>query len=211
MNEREDRRSTRQRRTKRQHYAVSAVALLIAVVMALVSLVPLARALVLSRPKADTETTQPKPVPAEDAKTEEPEKKEEPQQEPADATRDAFISTWAARIDAFDAGTPLEGYGASFAAAAYDCGVDPRYAPAIARVESGSGANCAYSCNAWGWGTSSWGDWDTAIWEFTTALGATYGSTLSYETALSYNSETPDEWYAQVEASMYQIWESGSL
>ena len=127
------------------------------------------------------------------------------------AARETYVSTWTERIDAFNAGTPLADYGRTFAEAAYDCGVDPRFAPAIARVESGSGAVCAYPCNAWGWGTASWSDWDTAIWEYTAALGAQYGSTLSYEAALSYNEVTPDAWYAEVEASMYQIWESADL
>ncbi len=126
----------------------------------------------------------------------------------ADEERDAYIATWAERIDAFNAGYPLEGYGETFAAAAYEYGVDPRYSPAIARVESGSGLNCTYSCNAWGWGSSSWGDWDTAIYAHVAGLAQGYGHTISYEAALSYNELNPDEWYAQVESCMYQIWES---
>lgn len=129
-------------------------------------------------------------------------------QDAKDAERDDYIATWAERIDAFNAGYPLEGYGATFAAAAWDCGVDPRYSPAIARVESGSGMNCTYSCNAWGWGSSSWPDWDSAIYAHVAGLAEGYGHTLSYEAALSYNELTPDEWYAQVESCMYQIWES---
>ena len=147
-----------------------------------------------------------------DGAAQHPAKEEKPEADSAsdpDATaRETSLSTWAERIDAFNVGTPLEGYGRTFAEAAYECGVDPRFAPAIARVESGSGAHCAYACNAWGWGTASWPDWDTAIWEYTAALGAQYGSTLSYEAALSYNEVTPDAWYTEVEASMYQIWES---
>lgn len=127
------------------------------------------------------------------------------------AQREAFVSTWAARIDAFNAGYPLEGYGRTFAEAAYDSGVDPRFSPAIARVESGSGQNCVYSCNAWGWGTSSWPDWDTAIREHVSGLAAGYGHTLTYDMAYSYNELNPDEWYAQVESCMYQIWEDESL
>jgi DNA recombination protein RmuC len=38
--------------------------------------------------------------------------------------------------------------------------------------------------------------------------GQGYGHTVSYEAALSYNELNPDEWYAQVESCMYQIWES---
>lgn len=128
------------------------------------------------------------------------------EEEPSE--RDAYIALWAERIDAFNAGYPLEGYGATFAAAAYDNGVDPRYSPAIARVESGSGLNCTYSCNAWGWGSSSWGDWDTAIYAHVAGLAQGYGHTISYAAAQSYNELNPDEWYAQVESCMYQIWES---
>lgn len=136
------------------------------------------------------------------------EKAPKDEKDAADAERDAYIATWAERIDAFNAGYPLEGYGATFAAAAYEYGVDPRYSPAIARVESGSGLNCTYSCNAWGWGSSSWGDWETAIYAHVAGLAQGYGHTISYEAALSYNELNPDEWYSQVESCMYQIWES---
>lgn len=154
--------------------------------------------------KADTTATAPTTNESKpDDKT--PEDKEE---DTADEARDAYIATWAERIDAFNAGYPLEGYGATFAAAAYEYGVDPRYSPAIARVESGSGLNCTYSCNAWGWGSSSWGDWETAIYAHVAGLAQGYGHTVSYEAALSYNELNPDEWYSQVESCMYQIWES---
>ena len=200
---------TAQTRRRKERLTRSLAMLLLALVLALASLaasiVPFTRA-----PKEEAAPTAPQatPAPSDDEPSDEP---AETKQSADDAARAAFVSTWAERIDAFNAGYPLEGYGATFAEAAYDCGVDPRFAPAIARVESGSGANCTYSCNAWGWGSSSWGDWDTAIWEYTAALGAAYGSTLSYEAALSYNEVTPDAWYAEVEASMYQIWESNSL
>ena len=128
-----------------------------------------------------------------------------------DDERTTFVQTWAERIDAFNAGYPLEGYGAAFAEAAYDNDVDPRYSPAIARVESGSGQNCFYPYNAWGWGSESWSDWDTAIRDHVAGLAAGYGHTLTYEAALSYDSAEADEWYAQVEASMAQIWESEEL
>ncbi len=124
---------------------------------------------------------------------------------------DQYVSTWAERIDAFNAGYPLAGYGATFAEAAYAYGMDPRYAPAIARVESGSGANCTYYCNAWGWGARSWSDWDSAIWGFMGEFSAAYGRTLSYGAALSYNELNPDGWYAEVESAMYQIWGDESL
>jgi hypothetical protein len=129
----------------------------------------------------------------------------------ADAERDAYVATWAERIDAFNAGYPLEGYGETFAAAAYEYGIDPRYSPAIARVESGSGLNCAYAYNAWGWGAQSWSDWGSAIYGHVAGLATSYGSTLSWDAALSYNEENPDGWYAEVEASMEAIWPSDSM
>lgn len=128
-----------------------------------------------------------------------------------EAARELFVSTWAERIDAFNAGYPLEGYGRSFAAAAYDYGVDPRYSPAIARVESGSGRSCSYPNNAWGWGSASWPDWDTAIRAHVSGLAASYGYTLTWDGAVSYNELSPDEWYGQVESCMHQIWGSDGL
>lgn len=133
---------------------------------------------------------------------------EEPSEEDEEAT---FIAVWGERIDAFNAGYPLDGYGETFAAAAYAYGVDPRYAPAIARVESGSGSNCTYYCNAWGWGARSWSDWDSAIWGFMGEFAAGYGHTLSYAAAMSYNEMNPDGWYAEVESCMGQIWGDESL
>ena len=124
--------------------------------------------------------------------------------------RQEYIDTWGARIDAYNEGYPLEGYGATFAAAAYDYGVDPRISPAIARVESGSGENCFRAHNAWGWGSTSWSDWDTAIWAHVEGLATDYGSTLTYEFAQKYNRVNTDEWYAQVSACMAEIWEDDS-
>lgn len=158
---------------------------------------------------AQTEATpvakeEPEEAVEEEGEAEEPE-------EPAVSERDLYIATWGERIDAYNAGYPLAGYGQTFAAAAYDYGVDPRFSPAIARVESGSGQVCAYSCNAWGWGSTSWPDWETAIYGHVGALAANYGPTLSYSIAAKYNELDPDGWYAQVEQGMYQIWSSDSL
>ena len=44
-------------------------------------------------------------------------------------SREEFIAEWTGRIDAYLAGSPLAGYGATFAAAAWDYGVDPRCRP----------------------------------------------------------------------------------
>ena len=119
--------------------------------------------------------------------------------------REAYVAEWATRIDAFNEGYPLAGYGRVFAEAAYDTGVDPRFSPAIARVESGSGEVCAYSYNAWGWGEQSWDDWESAIRAHVEGLAQNYGTEPTYDIALAYNSSTPDEWYEQVTACMEQI------
>lgn len=121
------------------------------------------------------------------------------------AERDAYVEYWAERIDSFNAGFPLEGYGATFADAAHMYGVDPRLSPAIARVESGSGSSCVYSCNAWGWGTQSWSDWETAIYAHVAGLASNYGGDLTWDMAAVYCPVGTDEWYAQVEGCMAQI------
>ncbi|MBR2804014.1 MAG: hypothetical protein IKE20_02565, partial [Eggerthellaceae bacterium] len=77
--------------------------------------------------------------------------------------REAFVAEWSARIDAYLAGSPLSGYGTTFAEAAWENGIDPRWSPAISNTESGKGSACFLPHNAWGWGSSAWGDWDTAI------------------------------------------------
>ena len=181
--------------------------LCIAIVLAAVSVVTIAMG--LRPPQAPAPKAEPaQETPAADEDT--ASTAEEPEAE-KDEARTAFVDTWAERIDAFDAGTPLEGYGRTFAEAAYEYGVDPRWSPAIARVESGSGAGCVYECNAWGWGQQSWPDWDTAIYAHVAGLAQGYGSTISYEAAASYNEENPDGWYEEVSASMAAIWPDDSL
>ena len=119
--------------------------------------------------------------------------------------REEFAEAWAPRIDAFNEGYPLEGYGMVFAYAAYDYGVDPRIAPAIARVESGSGENCFLAYNAWGWGEASWPDWETAIRAFVRGYSEGYGGEVTYGTAEVYNQANVDEWYALVTSYMEEI------
>ena len=128
----------------------------------------------------------------------------EPESEEGRKRRE-YAEAWGERIDAFNAGYPLEGYGTTFAYAAYDYGIDPRIAPAIARIESGSGEHCFLPCNAWGWGDVSWPDWETAIWEFTWGFSEDYGSEVTYEVAERYNQVNVDEWYALVTSCMDQI------
>ena len=112
---------------------------------------------------------------------------------------------WAARIDAFNAGTPLAGYGDVFAEAAFAYGVDPRIAPAIARLESSSGAICFLPHNAWGWGDVSWPDWETAINEFTRDYASLYGGTVTLEGAQRYCPPNSELWYELVTEYMEEI------
>ena len=118
---------------------------------------------------------------------------------------------WAARIDAYLAGSPLAGHGATFASAAAQYGIDPRLSAAISCVESGKGTYCFRSHNAWGWGSSNWGDWDTAINAHVAGLASGYGDvmaggyTLSVAMARRYCPPTYLEWYASVASEMEKI------
>ena len=118
---------------------------------------------------------------------------------------DAFVSEWTARIDAYLSGSALEGYGSVFAQAAWDYGVDPRFSPGISCVESGKGAVCFRSCNAWGWGRINWPDWVTAIRSHVEGLSEGYGYSVTPEGATAYNYETPVDWYNKVKAEMAKI------
>ena len=62
---------------------------------------------------------------------------------------DSFINEWTSRIDNYLAGSPMAGQGYNFAVAAWNTGVDPRWSPAIACIESSKGLYCAGSYNAW--------------------------------------------------------------
>ena len=128
----------------------------------------------------------------------------EPESEEARERRE-YAEAWGARIDAFNAGFPLEGYGTTFAYAAYDYGIDPRIAPAIARVESGSGDVCFLPYNAWGWGDVSWPDWETAIWGFTRGYSEGYGGDVTMEGAQRYCPGSAELWYEIVTNYMDQI------
>ncbi len=109
--------------------------------------------------------------------------------------RVAFIAEWTERIDAYLEGSPLEGYGAVFAEAAWDAGIDPRWSPAISNTESGKGQVCFRAHNAWGWGSSDWEDWDTAIRSHVAGLAVGYGYSLTPEAAAVYCPPTPSAWY----------------
>lgn len=132
---------------------------------------------------------------------------EEPEEPAVDWTsdRDIFINGWGARIDAYLGGSPLGGYGSTFAAAAWDYGVDPRFSPAIAFAESSLGAYCFLPHNAWGWGSVSWGSWEEAIYAHVAGLARGYGYTVTYEGALKYCPPNADHWYNTVSSQMSLI------
>ncbi|MBS5451793.1 MAG: hypothetical protein KHZ24_11410 [Coriobacteriia bacterium] len=121
------------------------------------------------------------------------------------ADKSAFVAQWADRIDAYLSWSPMAGQGATFAAAAWDYGIDPRWSPAIAYVESSLGTYCFLPHNAWGWGSSSWGSWEEAIYAHVAGLARGYGPTFDYDDALSYCPPTADEWYSSVLGQMSAI------
>ncbi len=118
---------------------------------------------------------------------------------------DAFVSEWASRINAYLAGSPMAGQGATFAEAAWTYGVDPRWSPAIAYTESSLGLYCFNPYNAWGWGSSSWSSWEDAIWSHVAGLARGYGYTLSYEAAAKYCPPNTSFWYNTTLAQMNKI------
>lgn len=119
--------------------------------------------------------------------------------------KDAFVAEWGSRINSYLAGSPLEGYGQVFAEAAWDNGVDPRWSPAISNTESGKGSVCFRSCNAWGWGSSDWGDWETAIRAHVSGLASGYGYSITLEGAQSYCPPNWEEWYNKTLTEMSYI------
>ena len=119
--------------------------------------------------------------------------------------KSAFVSKWSGRIDAYLSGSPLAGYGSTFAEAAWEYGIDPRFSPAISAVESTKGAYCFRPHNAWGWGSSSWGSWEEAIWAHVAGLASGYDGYLTYSGAAKYNPANPNGWYSAVQANMNMI------
>lgn len=118
---------------------------------------------------------------------------------------EAFVAEWGARIDAYLAGSPLAGHGATFAKAAWDNGVDPRWSPAISNTESSKGAVCFLPYNAWGWGQSSWSNWDDAINAHVAGLASGYGYTISYANAVKYCPPNATHWFNATLAQMQMI------
>ncbi len=132
---------------------------------------------------------------------------EPPTSDNADWSSDkaTFVAQWSGRIDAYLAGSPLAGQGATFASAAWDYGVDPRWSPAISNTESTKGAYCFRPYNAWGWGNISWGSWEEAIDAHVRGLARGYGYTISVEAAKKYCPPNWEHWYNVTLAQMNMI------
>lgn len=123
---------------------------------------------------------------------------------------DEFINEWTSRIDAYLAGTPLSGYGRTFAEAAWNTGTDPRWSPAISCIESSKGLYCANSFNAWGLsavggGWMGFGSWTEAINYHVSYLRNYYGTTITPAAAQKYCPPTWQDWYNKVSSQMNMI------
>lgn len=123
----------------------------------------------------------------------------------APADKQSFVNLWTPRIDAYLAGSPMEGCGYAFANAAYDYNVDPRWSPAIACLESSRGYHCFLPYNAWGWGSVSWPNWETAIYSHVRGLSLGYGYTISEASAKKYCPPNWMHWYSVVSSEMSKI------
>ena len=186
------------------------IATVVAAVVALASFTQLCLALASTNPVTQPQGEETQQADAQNAID------GEGQAEDAEATeestsRDQFVATWAERIDAFNEGYPLAGYGDVFAEAAYDNHVDPRLSPAIARAESESGRVCFRAYNAWGWGDEEWSNWTDAIHAHVQGLAENYGYDITEESASRYADGESDVWFEQVESFKYEIWESDAL
>lgn len=117
----------------------------------------------------------------------------------------SFVESWAGRIDAYLSGSPLAGQGRTFAQAAWDYGVDPRWSPAISYTESSLGAACFLPHNAWGWGSASWDSWEEAINDHVRGLARGYGYTISMDAANKYCPPSAKHWYDTTLAQMNKI------
>ncbi len=109
--------------------------------------------------------------------------------------KDTFVAEWGSRIDSYLAGSPLAGQGVTFAVAAWNNGVDPRWSPAIANTESSKGAHCFLPYNAWGWGSTGWSSWEEAINAQVAGLATGYGYSLTYSSATKYCPPNADHWF----------------
>ena len=119
--------------------------------------------------------------------------------------KEAFVSEWTSRINAYLAGSPLAGQGATFAEAAWSNGVDPRWSPAISNTESSKGAHCFLPYNAWGGGDKSWASWEEAINAHVAGLANGYGYSITYANAAKYCPPNTDHWFKATIGQMKMI------
>lgn len=119
--------------------------------------------------------------------------------------KSSFVAQWAPRIDAYLAGSPLAGQGTTFASAAWDYGVDPRWSPAISNTESSKGRYCFRDFNAWGWGSMDFDSWEQAIDTHVRGLARGYGYTISVEAAKKYCPPNWYHWYTTTLSEMNRI------
>lgn len=116
-----------------------------------------------------------------------------------------FVAEWGSRIDAYLAGSPLSGYGKTFAQAAWNNQIDPRWSPAISNTESSKGSVCFRSHNAWGWGNSGWSNWEEAINAHVAGLAAGYGYSITLGAAQKYCPPNYQNWYNNTVGQMALI------
>lgn len=123
-----------------------------------------------------------------------------------DPGESSFVQEWTQRIDAYLAGSATAGCGAYYAQAAWDYGVDPRILPAISCIESGKGAVCWTSYNAWGWMSHLGNSWAESIDSITRQFARMYGYTMTYEGALAYAANGQEAyWLSLVESEMARM------
>lgn len=123
-----------------------------------------------------------------------------------------FVKKWAPRIDKYLAGSPMKNTGETFARAAWDYGVDPRWSPAIATIESSKGRAIPNKDghNAWGWtkrggGFRTFSSWEEGARKHVAYLAEMYGSTLTPRAAQIYCPPSWQYWYSSVLAQMQKI------
>lgn len=121
--------------------------------------------------------------------------------------KQAFVNEWAPRINNYLAGSPMAGLGNAYASAAWDYGVDPRWAPAISCTESGKGRVCFRPYNAWGYGSFSFSSYEEGIRRVCACLGgSTYGGYLTERGAQLYaGTSNWREWYDWICREMASI------
>lgn len=118
---------------------------------------------------------------------------------------DAFVQTWGDKINAYLNGSALAGQGNTFAKAAWDNCIDPRWSPAISNTESSKGEICFLPHNAWGWGDSSWDSWENAIKDHVFGLADRYGYTIAVPYAQTYCPPNSEHWYNSTLEQMRSI------